>query len=170
MSQYFIFPGDWDQKQKYLTTFPNPFTNKASPFLFVNVSFLWEKFVLFQFFYWLFCFPFWLYMFRFNLIFVSFGTLFFIYKIPKQIATRSFWTLPTPDSFNLYFILFYVANFLSLSLSTYTERGSMKCCTKPKNFTIVDSEILSMKNEMSRVSRCLTLAQALALSALLFSQ
>ena len=45
-----------------------------------------------------------------------------IYKIPKEIAIRSFWTQPVPDSFNLYFILFYIVNFLFLPLWTYTNR------------------------------------------------
>ena len=37
--------------------------------------------------------------------------LWTISKISKKFATRSFWTLPVPDSFNLYFLLFYIVNF-----------------------------------------------------------
>ena len=72
------------------------------------------------------------------------------FKISRKNATRSFWRLPAPDSFSIYFILFYIENFLSLQLSTYTYRVSVKYGPKPKNFMVVDSEILSMKNEMSQ--------------------
>ena len=34
-----------------------------------------------------------------------------LYKVSEKIETRSFWTLPVPDSFNLYFILFYIVSF-----------------------------------------------------------
>lgn len=33
------------------------------------------------------------------------------YKTPAKTSTRSFRTLPVPDSFNLYFILFHIVNF-----------------------------------------------------------
>ena len=31
-----------------------------------------------------------------------------IYKVSRKFETRSFWTLPVPDSFNLHFLLFYI--------------------------------------------------------------
>ena len=34
-----------------------------------------------------------------------------IYKIPEKIPTRSFWTLPVTDIFNIYFIFFHIVNF-----------------------------------------------------------
>ena len=33
------------------------------------------------------------------------------YEIPGKIASKSFRRLSVPDSFNLYFILFYIVNF-----------------------------------------------------------
>ena len=72
-----------------------------------------------------------------------------ISKIPKEIATRSLWIQPVPDSFNLYFILFYIVNFLILQLWIYADRVCNKYWPKPKNFMIVDKKISSRKNEMS---------------------
>ena len=63
----------------YLILFPNPFTNRRSPFLFVNItSFFWQR-LLFCFFVFTGCFnlKFIFYLFRFNLIFVSFCIFFF---------------------------------------------------------------------------------------------
>ena len=71
-----------------------------------------------------------------------------IYRILKKNSARSFWTLPISDIFNIYFILFYMANFLSLQLWTYAERISTKHWPKPKNFVRVDWKMLSMKDEM----------------------
>ena len=68
------------------------------------------------------------------------------YKVPKKIATRRFWILLVPDSFNLYFILFYILNVLSLPLWTYTNMVITKHWPKFKNFIVIDSEILSMKS------------------------
>ena len=58
------------------------------------------------------------------------------------------WTLPVPDSFNHYFTLLYTTSFLNLKLLTHTDRLSTKYWPKPKNFIIVDPEMLTMKNEM----------------------
>lgn len=71
-----------------------------------------------------------------------------IYKTLRKNSARSFWTLPISDIFNLYFISFCMANFLSLQLWTYTERISTKHWPKPKNFIRVDWKMLSMKDEM----------------------
>ena len=70
----------------YLTLFPSPFANRATPFLFVNICFcffflffFFEKASsLLQCFYWLFCIQFWFVLFRFNLIFVRIDYLFLV--------------------------------------------------------------------------------------------
>ena len=79
-------------------------------------------------------------------------SLFMIYKIPLKNAIKSFWTLPVPYSFNRHFILFCNVNVfnLNLLLETYSERTCTKYLLKPQNFLIVYSQILQMKNEMSR--------------------
>ena len=73
-------------------------------------------------------------------------------KFFKKNATKSFWTLPVPYSFNLNFILFCIVNFVNLNLLLwiYVERICRKYLLKPKNVLIVDSQILLMRNEMSR--------------------
>ena len=62
----------------YLTLFPNPFTNRISPFLFVNITFFFWQSLLFCFFVFTgyFNLKFFFYLFRFNLIFVSFCIFF----------------------------------------------------------------------------------------------
>ena len=57
-------------------------------------------------------------------------------KKQKNIATRRFWALSLPDSFNLYFVLH--CEFLSLQLLTYRNRLCIKYWPKPKNFMVFD--------------------------------
>ena len=72
-----------------------------------------------------------------------------IYRITKKVGNKSFRALPVPDSFNLYIILFYNADFLSLPLWKYTDRVSTKYWPKLKNFIFVNSEVISIKNKIS---------------------
>ena len=68
----------------------------------------------------------------------------------KKVATRKFWARPLLENFNLYVNSFYIVNFQSLQLRIYKNRVSTTYWPKLENFVIVDSEILSMKNEISR--------------------
>ena len=73
----------------YLILFPSPFTNRASLFFFVFVSFLC--------FYWLFQFKFCFIMFRFNLIFVNFSRSFLVllqFSLPRW-TSNNFRLFPT---------------------------------------------------------------------------
>ena len=88
-------------------------------------------------------------------------------KKKRKIATRSFWALPLPDSFNLYFVLH--CKFLSLQLLTYRNRLCIKYWPKPKNFMVVDSKVLSMRNimdERSVVSLCPSVSLCLRVSCI----
>ena len=80
-----------------------------------------------------------------------------IYKIAPQTLNQKFLnTICNWQHQHLsYFVLY--CEFLNLKLWTWLDRISAKYWHKPKNFIIVASEILSMKNEMScfaPVSQC----------------
>ena len=69
------------------------------------------------------------------------------YKVSKINPNESSWTLPIPENLSLYFILH--CEILSLLLRTYNYRVCIKYWLKPKNYTDVDPEILSIKVKSS---------------------
>ena len=72
----------------YLTLFPNPFTNRRSPFLLVNITFFSSQRLLFCFFVFTGCFnlKFIFYLFKFNLIFVNFCISFASFLGPVALV------------------------------------------------------------------------------------
>ena len=71
----------------YLTLFPNPFTNRRSPFLLVNITFFFWHRLLFCFFVFTGCFnlKFIFYLVRFNLVFVGFCIFFVSFHGPVAV-------------------------------------------------------------------------------------
>ena len=73
-------------------------------------------------------------------------------NIPSKKCNQKFLTLAVPDSFNLYFFGVLYTVILNLTLRTHAYGECTKYRPKPKNFMIVHSEILSMKDKLSHLA------------------
>ena len=72
-----------------------------------------------------------------------------IYATPKKLPPEAseYYSYLTASIFTLFYFTLRIFKFL---LRTYFNKACTRFCPKARNFMLIDSEIISMKSEMSR--------------------